>query len=56
MNELISIDNLQSEQDRFANAIIESKGVSADSLGVTPGSIPQSAKKLKLEPGVAKRV
>jgi hypothetical protein len=26
MNELISIDNLQSEQDRFANAIIESKG------------------------------
>ena len=33
-----------------ARSIIESKGVSADSLGVTPGSIPQSAKKLKLEP------
>ncbi|WP_111672874.1 OmpA family protein, partial [Algoriphagus litoralis] len=33
-----------------ARSIIESKGVSADSLGVTAGSIPQSARKLKLEP------
>ena len=38
--------------DNFAEArsIIESKGVSADSLGITPGAIPQSARKLKLEP------
>lgn len=32
-----------------ANSIIEAKGFSADSLGVTPTSIPQSVRKLKLE-------
>ncbi|OOG74568.1 OmpA family protein, partial [Algoriphagus sp. A40] len=31
-----------------ARSIIEAKGVPVDSLGITPGSVPQSARKLKL--------
>ncbi|SDA97185.1 Outer membrane protein OmpA [Algoriphagus alkaliphilus] len=33
-----------------AKSIIEAKGLSADSLGVSPASIPVSARKLKVEP------
>ncbi len=38
--------------DNFEEAkrILEGKGLTADSLGITPASIPQSARKLKLEP------
>ena len=32
-----------------ANGLIEAKGLTADSLGVSPTSIPQSARKLKVE-------
>lgn len=32
-----------------AKSLIEAKGLTADSLGITPGSIPQSARKLKVE-------
>lgn len=37
--------------DNFKEAagIIESKGLTADSLGITPGSIPMSSRKLKVE-------
>jgi outer membrane protein OmpA-like peptidoglycan-associated protein len=33
-----------------AKGLIEAKGLNADSLGITPGSIPMSARKLKVEP------
>ncbi|RIW11938.1 OmpA family protein, partial [Algoriphagus lacus] len=32
-----------------AKGLIEAKGLTADSLGISPGSIPQSARKLKVE-------
>ena len=32
-----------------AKSLIEAKGLTADSLGITPGSIPQSSRKLKVE-------
>lgn len=37
--------------DNFAEAksLVEAKGLTADSLGISPGSIPQSARKLKVE-------
>ncbi|WP_243739598.1 OmpA family protein, partial [Algoriphagus boseongensis] len=37
------------ENFKEASGMIESKGITADSLGITPGSIPMSSRKLKVE-------